>query len=864
MTPKALSHFISLAFILFVFTFNFVEIKAQAVKSETILIGSIIDQNGDYVDNATVTISSGKSVIKVVERIKNGAFRIKDILPGKYVIIINSEGFDQLEQEIDIKNGINESSFVLQVKQLNEILTVTDEFEKMKVDRVLSTFLTKKEINSLPDSPQEIEAELKRRYGEDAVIRVDGFNGRIPPKSQISSIRVSQTAFDAENHEAGSTYIDISSKIGEQTFTGDFGIRFSHQIFNARNPFSDERLSDQKFDVDFLILGPLVQKKSLFNLGIYHLNKKTGSTLYKTVPTTISDRESVSENTSSGLLLDISQNLPKQHVARFGFRFEQTRSSNLGVGGYNIPERSYSIKSINPTLSFTESGFLSNRVLNSFRARISYDKEKTSPDSVLPGIIVINSFNGGGAGNDRKYNLMTTNFYDGLAFGFKKISFKTGAELQLDTLRGESRTNLNGTFTYLNLEDFTNGIPALYSRYENARNINVNTYQTAIYLQSDVPINKRIGLGAGIRYEKQNIIHDSNNFAPRIGVVLKVVDKGKLTLRGGAGVFYKWFDASEAGELQNLGSIGEILILNENNTRLGSLGKANNLTNRWNLASNVTNPYILNFSLGGNSIINNSLSVRFNYVYRRGIHMLRTRNLNAPLNGIRPFVNLGNVFQLESSANTVENALEFFTNGSVRKNISFGINYKISKSMSETDSIFSFPSNNYDLKADWSASDIDQRHRLNVNFNWLPRNNMQASLIYFLGSPRPFTITTGFDNNLDTIFNDRPVGIRRNSVRGNWENRVDLALSYVFSFLDVNKKSKGISVVSTSQYEGNTIFSNKADGKKFGVKIYARITNLLNTTNFSIYDGVQTSQFFLNPISSFTPRRMDFGCRFAF
>ena len=56
-----------------------------------------------------------------------------------------------------------------------------------------SNVLLEGQIDALPDDPDEMEKVLKEMAGPGATIRVDGFRGgRLPPKSQIRSIRFSR------------------------------------------------------------------------------------------------------------------------------------------------------------------------------------------------------------------------------------------------------------------------------------------------------------------------------------------------------------------------------------------------------------------------------------------------------------------------------------------------------------------------------------------------------------------------------------------------------------------------------------------------------------------------------------------------
>ena len=64
--------------------------------------------------------------------------------------------------------------------------------------------LSEQEIAELPDDPDELEQLLMQMAGPGATMRVNGFRGgRLPPKSQIQSIRFRMNSYAADNHEAG-------------------------------------------------------------------------------------------------------------------------------------------------------------------------------------------------------------------------------------------------------------------------------------------------------------------------------------------------------------------------------------------------------------------------------------------------------------------------------------------------------------------------------------------------------------------------------------------------------------------------------------------------------------------------------------
>lgn len=479
----------------------------------------------------------------------------------------------------------------------------------------------------------------------------------------------------------------------------------------------------------------------------------------------------------------------------------------------------------------------------------------------------MDAFSRGGAGNGRQTANQSLWFADNFLFGVKKHALKFGGTLKIESQKELSESNRNGTFIFSSLADFQANRPSLFSQILNARGIKTTQTQLGAFVQDDWRIRKNFGLSLGLRYELQNNLSDTNNFSPRIGFSWSPFKKWETMFRGGVGVFYNWFETNHLTTIlsESIEQPGETIILNPGFPNPFSSGMSQILPKSYRKkAENLKNPYIFHASIGSNSSIAKNLNLQANYTYQKGIRQFRSRNINAPLFDERPDNNFGNIIQIESSSFFVKHSLKVGFRGNLRKNISYGIDYTLAKKISDSDVVFGLPSDNFNLKADRAPANDDQRHRLFTTLNWIIKRNFQLSAIYSANSPLPYTITTGFDDNGDTNFNDRPFGLKRNSERGKWRNQFDLAVSYLFSFVDRKTKSSGTSAISVSASEANTIFGSTEENKRFSIKTFARVENLFNQANYQTFVGVQTSPLFRQPISAFNARRITFGMRFNF
>jgi hypothetical protein len=168
------------------------------------------------------------------------------------------------------------------------------------------------------------------------------------------------------------------------------------------------------------------------------------------------------------------------------------------------------------------------------------------------------------------------------------------------------------------------------------------------------------------------------------------------------------------------------------------------------------------------------------YLNSRGEHAFYIRNINAPMfaGAPRPDPTGGNIYQYESGGIFRQNQL--IANGRVavgsRISLSgyYSLNYANSNAgasggpsgggggggggfSSGTISSAHFLSNQYDPMADYGRAPFDVRHRAFVGGSIEVPHLFRLSPFIVINSGRPFNITTGQDNNGDSIFNDRPI-----------------------------------------------------------------------------------------------------------
>lgn len=842
--------------------------SAGAAAQSTALHVTALDPNTNIISDFVARLKTGDKVIKEIKNEDRQEAVFSKISAGTYVLEIEAKGFQPQSREVEIKSGRNELTVVLEIAEFVEEVKIEADNQETSVERGFNNFLTKEQISNLPDDPDELEAELKQMAGGDnVVIRVDGFTGgRLPAKSQIASIRIVRSTYDAEYHELGVTFVDIVTKVGNNRFSGSISFNFNDEALNARNAFSKSRFPEQSRNTLFFLDGPLIKEKTSFSVTFLDNRDYTAQNIVAVLPNgTINDF--VKSGLSSTYLdTSLTHNLTKNIPIKLRYSFSNGTFTNLGVGGFNLAERAFAFKNKIHDLRFSETGYLGKRFLNELRFQYRNQVTENAPENENPAIIVLNSFAAGGAGNYARNSRQSFLLTDNLLFGFKQHALKVGVSIFYERQRQISAQNRNGTFIFPNLQDFELGRPSLFSQSPEMRNARLAQWQIGAFVQDDVRISKSFILSLGMRYERQNNLRDGNNFSPRIGFTWSPFKHGKTTIRGGIGLFYNFLETNSLLAIlsQNINQPSEIVIVNPNYPNPFSGGTGQILPRSYRRTDeDITNPYIINASFGVQNQLSRLMQLRVEYTFQKGVHQFRSRDINAPLAGIRPNQDFGKIIQTESSAFFVRHALNAALSGRLSGNVSFGINYTLAKTISDSDGIFALPADNYNLRAERSIAGSDQRHRITASLGWTIRKGLTFTTIFTASSPLPYTITTGLDDNGDTNFNDRPSGVERNSARGTWRRQLDADLGYTFSFINRNSKSasRSFAVVATADDSGAFDFDPE---KRFSIRLFVSAKNLLNHTNFTNFVGVETSPFFNQPLSAERSRKIVFGLRFNF
>ncbi|MEP6718349.1 MAG: TonB-dependent receptor [bacterium] len=816
---------------------------AFAQQGRGTLRGVVSDELGATIVGATITVTDAAGVEKTAITNGEGAYTISGLAPGKYTVKATALGFAiSDETSVDIGPGQRES--------LDLILKVTIEEQKVTIaaepplstdstSNANQTLITGKDLDALPDDPDELAAALQALAGPSVgpnggQIFVDGFSGgRLPPKESIREIRINQNPFAAENDQP-SGRIDILTRPGTDKLRGSLSFSFQDESLNSRNPFSARRTPFQARQYGGNLGGPLVKKKASFFIDFDRRETDDNELVTATVldgnlnPMQLGFGVVVPRrNIEFSPRLDYQLNTNNTLIARY--RFSHSSTDNNGVGGFSLPERAYTSSNTQHQIQITETAVLNAAMVNETRFQFNRQRSESIGDITRPTINVSSSFISGGSQVGRVTNTENrwelTNF---LAWQRGNHALKFGGRLRGVSITDINPNNFGGSYTFTgglvpaldannnpifnqavfadSLERYRrtlvfSGAPYNLSVLEVRRrgggasqfNIatgnpqaNVSQIDVGAYAQDDWRVRPNLTFSFGLRYENQSNISSNFNFAPRLAVAwspgaANSTKPPQMVIRAGGGVFYNRFGEAQTlqanrfnGVTQQQFFVSEVPLYNASgqfvdpvaspldsfpNIPSPSSLSAIPRTITWRVADDLHAPVL--YLAGGQ--VERQLPYRFTLfagVFSINIqHVLRARDINAPVpgTGVRPYGNVGDIYQYESSGRFSQKQLFIGFNNRFSRTITFFSSYVLSKTSNDTDGANSFPANSYDLTGEYGRATFDVRHRFTfagtINLPW-----WQVSLNPFIiaSSGRPFNITTGQDTNGDRVFTERP------------------------------------------------------------------------------------------------------------
>jgi outer membrane receptor protein involved in Fe transport len=669
---------------------------------------------------------------------------------------------------------------------------------------------------------------------------------------------------------------------------------------------------------------------------------------------------------------DISINKSNQLSLRLNHQ-SFTGKNNEFTGTLGTLEHSGDSVAKTTTFSGTLISTLSPRVTNEFRFQLAKDREPGLANSSEPEA-QINTGNGFlliGRNNfsPRETTIKRWQLIDNISFVHGRHNFKAGIDINDDRIFNFFPGFFSGQYTFSPITGVAaNGYvgfqlnrPTAFSQSfagsgTTGATTHPNSRDFAVFLQDDIKVTPKLTLNLGVRYDKQIMArppvqnndaqllaagldtsrqpNDGNNFGPRAG--FSYAPNEKTVIRGGYGIFYGRTTAIMLGTAHSNNGINILgvtlsctVVPNPCPTypavfTAAPTGGAN-IPNIFLFSKNYQQPYVQQGRLGVEREIVKNITLSATFLYFRGVHLSRTRDINLfapvptpavdPVSGqtftiqrfpgasftaaapIRPFTRFNRVNLFESSANSRYTGLAIqgrrrfspthlipFFEGSGSQ---FLLSYTFAKAEDDKpDQTSVVPGggddskvaqNPFDLRDEWGYSDSDQRHRFVFSSVFeLGKVKSQSKLLRILFNDYTFSGITqmqsgfaysaqiGADLNRDgNSRDDRIPGLVRNSFRSPATFQSDSRITRTIR-LGENLKLRLIAEAFNIWNRANVGLAPGGGYFSFvNINQYSGFTAVAATNSLTLARPLPAAAFGL-PRSIITPRQLQLAIKFDF
>jgi Carboxypeptidase regulatory-like domain len=857
-------------------------------QRETRMLITVIDQTNSVIPGATVTVlgaepATQKAEYPPVQTAPNGLATISGLTPGRYTARAEFQGFyPGVLKEVRVRQGDNRHIIVLLVENFAETVEVKQDAQAGAADRRSDAFgsvLTREQMDALSDDPDEMQRQLMDMAGPGAIMRIDSFEGgRLPPKSQIKSIRVTRDQFAAENHSADSFFIEVITQpgIGPIRTGVRYGLRNS--AMSARNAFTPTKGEEQDQQYGFNTGGGLIQNKASFFIGVY------GNSSYDTPNSSIASSTGTRFETLKHRVprefMFVNGNFDwaatRDQTLRFSFNRGAFVNKNQGIGGYDEPERAFRSENQNNTFRAQEVGPLGRRFFINTRLNVGWSDSERRSVVEKPTIRILEAQTIGGAQKAGGRHSRDMNFAGDLDYVRGLHSVRVGTAVDFNSFRSDEADNYLGTYTFENIEKFEAGQPRSYTRRIGEPNVQYNNTQVALYVQDDIRIRRNLSVTPGVRVETQT--HIKGVVAgPRVGATWAPFRNGKTTLRVSYGIFYDWLPTNTYEQTIRIDGFQqrEINLANpsypETSLEVSDAAPAD----RYLLDPHLKHPKNSRVSWGVDHAFSPRFRLNATYRYVRGEGLLRGLNLNAPVDGVRPSPQFGNVIQVVGDGALRQHVWNFGgqTNPPQEqgrtaarwnfKRFNFFGNYSLAWSENNTDGPFSVPSTG-DLDLEWGHAFSHAKHRFQGGFLSQAYRDLgiQININGHLGTT--YGMQTGTDDNGDLIFNDRPAGYARNTLVTDPTWNLNMFAGYSFTFGPSLQLPPGIQFGPGAGGTLTVTTVTRPEQGRYRMAVNVFVNNLTNRTNPMNYNGVVGSRLYGQPTMAQGARRIQASMNLQF
>jgi hypothetical protein len=786
--------------------------------------------------------------------------------PGSYDLRVTAPGFEmQTLEAVPVSTGGTTRVVRLALSRLQAEVRVARDRQSEALDpRGFSTFLSREQIDALPDDPGDMSRALRALAPPGAVIRIDGFtSGVLPSKAQILSIRIPRIdALAAEDHGGLGTFsaVDIVTRPGGGQWQGSAGFSGHDAALDARNPLTSGRTPASQVGGDAAVDGPILRDRASLAFQVRAVRESETATIRAELPGNVVVARGITRPTSD-FTIDTRAitALGGDRTLRAGFSVIGHQVRNAGVGEANLEDRRYDLQSLERTVRIALGGPWRRRWQTASRVELRWTGTRSQSALEAPTVQVLGAFTSGGAqatSGERAWQVEAATDVDYARGGH---AVRGGVLANTDRRSVNRRSNYEGTYTFTSLDAFVAGMPAVFTRRSGDGRLQYTDARLGAYLQDDYRIARSLLVSYGLRSEWQNLVTATPSVLPRVGLTWSPRRTGSPTVRASWGLVREWLAASVYEQARLVDGVhqSDLRVIAPSYPASANVGVIQP-RERYLLGNDLEPPRGEALVLGFEQQLSPAWRLYVSSSIRRGTGLLRGRNLNPVVGGQHRDVASGNVIAAEGDAGLRVRALTAqAVYAPQHRHVDAALTYVLNRSVTNTTGAFSVPST-ADLAEEWGPVTSTHAAVASVTARW---RGVVATLMPRWRSGIPYTVTLPEPGD-DGLLNVRPTGVGRNASRTPAQADIGLRLTYIVGLGSTREPPD-------PERPGNAAGtpppgSVSPGSRRFHLEFQAAARNLTNRPNYVAMGSVLGAPSFGRPVGAAPARRVEGGIRFRF
>jgi hypothetical protein len=339
--------------------------------------GSVVDPTGAGIPGATVRLETASGdLLAQSQSDGKGEFVLLNLPSGNYSLVVPAySGFSSHPLALRLYSRLTGIKVTLAAQSVNQEIDVApDESLSTEPSANRDTVsVTGDELKKLPVFDQDYVATLTPFLDASAgssggvTLIVDGIEMKSVgvSASAIQEVRINNDPYSAEFTRPGRGRIEIITKPGSPNFHGEANFIFRDAVFNAKNYFSPVRPPEARRIYEGHLSGPVGRGgHTSFIVSASHREQDTAAVVNAVGPNGPINENVLTPNRNSQYSLRVTHDFSSNHRLSVGYNFENSSSTNAGVGGITLPEAGYNLSSREDDAIFNDRIIISPNLIN--------------------------------------------------------------------------------------------------------------------------------------------------------------------------------------------------------------------------------------------------------------------------------------------------------------------------------------------------------------------------------------------------------------------------------------------------------------------------------------------------------------------